>query len=159
MGDNQKGIVAVIGEKQTRFFPALTALLKKHRLSSCVIDCSFGKIISEEDNPGLYQLLKGTSVLDSASSCDFIPTGASSSEGVELIKSIEFEKLLQQMSCRYDYLFLISRTSINSLESEAVLDRCTHAIIVAETPMQDLEPFLDPSRQKEKKHVTFIQVR
>ncbi|MGH2612116.1 MAG: hypothetical protein ACRDFB_03590, partial [Rhabdochlamydiaceae bacterium] len=78
-------------------------------------------------------------------------------EGVELLKSSAFEQLLQQLSNRYDFIFLLSRTSINSLESEALLDRCTHAILVAETSLESINPYLDSSRQKEKKHVTFIQ--
>jgi hypothetical protein len=161
MDGSQKGIAAIIGEKQTVFFPALTALLKKHHLSSCVIDCSFGKIISSEETPGLFQVLNGASAQDAVRimpSYDFLPVGASSPDGVELLKSAEFEKLLQQLHSKYDFIFLLSRTNLSSIESETLLDLSTHAILVAETPLEKIQNFIDPSRQKEKKHVTFVQI-
>lgn len=155
-----KGTVAVIGETQTLFFPDLTALLKKYQKTCCVVDCSFGKIISAEDQPGLFQVLNGAPLQEAVrcfASCDFLPVGVSSSEGVEIVKSSEFEKLLSELSSRYDFTFLLSRTPINSLESESVFDRCTHAILVAEASLEALKPYLQPARQIEKKYVTFIQ--
>ncbi len=151
-------VVAIIGERQTKFFPALTALLKKYHRTSCVIDCSFGKIVSKDDEPGLFQTLNGTpwaTCLRSHSSYDFLPVGESSTESVELLKSDSFQKLLSNLSSRYNYLFILSRTSADSLEAEALLDLSQSAIIVAETSLHSLQASF--SRQKEKKHVTFIQ--
>ena len=154
-----KAVVAVVGEKQTAFFPALTTLLKKHERTCLVIDCSFGKIISLEDKPGLFQLLNGAhEAIRSFPTYDFIPVGASSKDGVELLKSNRFKQLVAEVSGRYDFIFLISRSSISSLESEAVLDQSTHAILIAENSLETLQPYIDPYRQKEKKHVTFIQI-
>ncbi len=152
--------VAVIGEKQTFFFPALTQLLKKHQKTSCVIDCSFGKIISSEDTPGLFQILNGASnseVASSFPSYDYISAGASSPDGVELLKSSAFERLAAELSSRYDFIFFLSRTPIHALESDILLSQCTHAIIVAESTLEDIKPYLDPARQKENKYVTFVQ--
>ncbi len=156
----EKGIIAIIGEKQTSFFPALTTLLKKHQRTSCVIDLSFGKISTANDQPGLYQILHGEPLkehLQSLPAYDFLSVGAASQDGVELLKSSAFNTLIQDLKETYDYIFLLSRTQLQSLESEAILSQSTHAILVADEPLDALEPYLDPSRQKEKKHVTFIE--
>jgi uncharacterized protein involved in exopolysaccharide biosynthesis len=155
-----KGTVAVIGESQTLFFPQLTALLNKYHKTCCVVDCSFGKIISADDQPGLFQVLNGspaTEMVRNFPTYDFLPVGASSPDSVEYLKSSEFKKLLVELSNRYDFIFLLSRTSLDSLESEAIFEACSHAIIVAETSLEILSPYLDPSRQIEKKYVTFVQ--
>jgi hypothetical protein len=52
----KKGIVATLGEKQTNFFPALTALLQKHQKSSCVIDCSF-RTCSESKASSIFGII------------------------------------------------------------------------------------------------------
>lgn len=155
-----KGVVAIIGEKQTSFFPALTELLKKHQCTSCVLDCSFGKISTANDQPGLYQILNGEALkehLQSLPSYDFLSAGASSQDGVELLKSSAFNTLIQKLRETYDYIFLLSKAPLQSLESEAILAQSTHVILVADEPLDALESYLDPSRQKEKKHVTFIE--
>ncbi len=155
-----KGIVAVLGEKQTLFFPALAALLKKYNKTSCIIDCSFGKITTQDEVPGLFQILSENSSLDAIRhfpSYDFLPVGNSSPEGVELLKSKQFEQLIQALSNQYDFIFLLSRTPPHSLEAETLFDLCTHSVVVAETPLESLQNYLNPPRQKEKRHVTFIQ--
>ena len=149
-----KGVVAIIGEKQTPFFPDVAKLLHKYNLSSCIIDCSFGKIITTEDKPGVVQALQGKdplSMLHRFSNYDYLPVGESTSDGVELLKSPAFHQLTEQLSHHYDYLFLLSRTTIDTLESEAVLKICTHAIVIAESPLESLKSILT------KQHVTFVQ--
>lgn len=142
----EKGIVASIGERQTNFLPALTALLQKHQKSSCVIDCSFGKIASGE--AGLIQALQDTPpILQHYPSYDFLPTGGSSSEAVELLTSKAFQSLIHDLATQYDYLFLVSRTSSDALESEALLHQSHSAIITLEKL----------SSLKEDKPVTYIQ--
>jgi uncharacterized protein involved in exopolysaccharide biosynthesis len=161
LNEQGSGIVAIIGEKQTLFFPALTELLKKQGKTSCVIDCSFGKILPAYDKPGLFQILNGITSQAEALCCyasyDFIPTGASSSDSVELLKSTVFSHLVLELKGHYNFIFLLSRTPLDALESEIIMDRCTHAVLVAESSLELIEPYISPSRQKEKKHVTFIQ--
>ena len=154
------GVVAVLGEKQTTFLPALTTLLKKYHKTSCVIDCSFGKITTQEDAPGLFHLLSEASSLEAIrhlATYDFLPVGASTPEGVELLKSKQFKQLIQTLGAHYDFIFMLSRTPPQALETETLFDLCTHSFIVAETPLDSLERYLNPPRQKEKKHVTFVQ--
>ncbi len=150
-----KGVVAIIGEKQTPFFPDVAKLLRKYNRSSCIIDCSFGKIITSEDQPGLAHALKGKDPLEMLHrfpNYDYLPVGESTSDSVELLKSREFTKLIEELARHYDYLFLISRTPIDSLESEALLKLSTQAIIVAESPLESLKSTLT------EPHVTFVQI-
>ncbi len=159
--ETHQRIVSIIGERQTYFSPALSVLLKKHNKTSCIMDCSFGKIISDQDSPGLFQVLQGGSLLEIIRpfpAHDFLPVGASTQDGVELLKSSQFQKLVQELSSKYDFLFLISRTPLDSLESQALFQLCTHGIVNAGVNMEIIKPYLDHSRQKEKKHVTFIEI-
>jgi hypothetical protein len=81
-------------------------------------------------------------------SYDFLPTGGSSSESVELLTSESFHTLTQKLSTQYDYLFLISRTSSDSLESDTLLCHSHSAIISLEKEIL---------RQKNNKPITFIK--
>lgn len=150
-----KGVVSIIGEKQTPFFPDVAKLLRKYKRSSCIIDCSFGKIITAEEQPGLAHALKGKdpfAMLHRFPNYDYLPVGESTSESVELLNSPAFTELTKQLALQYDYLFLLSRTPIDSLETEALLKICTHAIIIAESPLEKLKSLLA------KQHVTFVQI-
>lgn len=156
----KKKSVALIGEKQTLFFPALTQLLKKQQKTSCVIDCSFGKITSSEERQGLFHILNGTpykEVISTRPSYDYIPAGAFTTDGVELLTSSSLDRLAAELSEQYDFLFFVSRTPLHALESDLVAHRCSHVILVAESPLGEIQPFLDRARQKENKYVTFVQ--
>lgn len=159
--ETQKGIISIIGQQQTHFSPLLSALLKKYNKISCILDCTFGKITSTQDSPGLFQVLHGESlseVIRSFPAYDFVPVGASTQDGVELLKSAQFHKIVQDLSSKYDFLFLISRTPLDALESQTLFQLCTHGIVAAEANLELVKPYLDQSRQKAKKHVTFIQI-
>lgn len=150
-----KGAISVIGKTQTSFFPALTTLLNKHRMTCCVVDCSLGKIASSQDAPGLLQAVAGAApCFHRYPSFDFLPTGGSSQEGVELFKSTSFQTFLKELVQHYDYLFLLARTSLNSLEADALLSQSSAAIAIAESSLGSIQLFC---RQKEKIPVTFIQ--
>ncbi len=159
--ETHKRIVSIIGQRQTHFSPLLAALLKKYNKTSCILDCNFGKITSAQDSPGLFQVLHGESLTENIRSFpdyDFLPVGASTGDGVELLKSTLFHKIVQDLSSKYDFLFLISRTPLDALESQTLFQLCTHGIVAAEANLELVKPYLDQSRQKAKKHVTFIQI-
>lgn len=152
--------VAILGEKQTFFVPALSAFLKRHQRTSCVVDCNFGKIVLEEEKMGLFQILQGADfrpMLHPFDSYDFLAVGASSDEAVEMLKSPAFQTLIEQLSARYDYLFLLSRTPVESLETNTLLEASDCAIVLVDTSLTALQKRFDLSRQKEKQRVTFVQ--
>lgn len=137
----------ILESKGPRYASELAALLGKRQLKVLIVEISFDQ---QEKMDGLLGYLEGTSKnlnLQRKENYDLLPAGGISDYGAELIESVAYRQLLQELLSKYDWILAVSRASPCSAEAEgalALFDRA--AITVTDEKLHELEGYLALSK-------------
>ena len=133
-------IIGLFGGKGPDYTNALIDLLARSGLKPLLVYCDF----SNKKEPGLLQVLqKECSAIPIVHKdrFDVLMSGGFCRFGTELIRSVAFSQLLQDLKKEYRLILLFSRAPLNSAENESLLSVCDHAIVtVVEEPIELLTP-------------------
>lgn len=154
-------VIGLLSQKGSGFSFNLAELLFLHHQKVLIIDCNFDRIVSPQDQPGLWQYLNHTIPdlpIRKEKNYDLLTAGGTTRHGVELLASPIFTQILTDCKTRYDFIFLLRQTPLSSQDAAQILHLSNLAIInVDEEPQQTLSPYLQWSRQKENLCATFVQ--
>ncbi len=157
----KKSVVALLSQRGSDFCFNLAQLLALHHQKILILDCNFDRIVAPEDQPGLWQYLHQMIPdlpLRHEKNYDFLTAGGTTRHGIELLSSPSFAALLNRCKERYDFVFLLRQTDLDSQEALQVLQLSDLSVITTYEESQDaLRPYLQWSRQKEKICATFAQ--
>jgi uncharacterized protein involved in exopolysaccharide biosynthesis len=154
-------LIGLLSKKGSSFCFNLANLLSLHHQKVLIIDCNFDRIVSPQDQPGLWQYLNHT-VQDlpirHEKNYDLLTSGGATRHGVELLASPIFSKVLAECRSRYDFVFLLRQTSLSSQDAAQILQLSHLAIITTDNESQEtFKTYLHWSRQKENLCATFAQ--
>jgi hypothetical protein len=157
----KKSVVALLGQRGSHYCFNLAQLLALHQQKILIIDCNFDRVVSPQDQPGLWQYLH-RSLPDlpvrHEKNYDFVTAGGTTRHGIELLSSPLFAELLTHSQQRYDFIFLARQTALSTQDALQVLQLSDLAVITTYEESQDiLRPYLQWSRQKDKLYATFAQ--
>lgn len=157
----KKLVTAFLSPRGSDFCFQLAHLMALRQQKILIIDCNFDRIMGPDDVPGLWQVLHNTIAqlpLRHEAHYDYLPAGGMTRHGSELLSSDRFTELLAECRGRYDFIFLLRQTSLDSQEAKELLHMTDLAVMTTEEESQDtLKPYLQWSRQKENSCVTFAQ--
>lgn len=142
----QGKIVGLIEGKGPDYSYALAGHFARTSLRSLIIRCDFNPKFSVQDTPGLLQFLNQETELPirNRQEGDYLPSGGYTPYGAEILRSDRFRLLLEQVKMKYDFIFLVFRAPIQSVESFSALSFCDRAIVtVSNESTEQLTPFVD----------------
>lgn len=103
-----------------RYASEVAKLLSRRQLKVLLIEISFDQ---QEENEGLLGYLEGMSKnlnVVQKENYDLLSAGGISTYGAELIESVAFRELLQELLLKYDWILAVSRAAPCSAEAEGV---------------------------------------
>jgi hypothetical protein len=158
---DQTASVAFLGERGSEFCFNLAHLLVLRQQRILMIDCNFDRIVSPQDQPGLWQYLHHTIPdlpIRHEKNYDFLTAGGTTRHGIELLASPTFAQLLSHCKERYDFVFLLRQAPLSSQDALQVMQLTDLSVITTYEESQDtLRPYLQWCRQKENFCATFAQ--
>lgn len=159
--NEKKLVTAFLSQRGSDFCFHLAHLLALRHQKILIIDCNFDRIVGPDNVPGLWQVLHNTIPqlpLRHEAHYDYLPAGGMTRHGSELLFSNRFTQLLAECRGRYDFIFLLRQTSLDSQEAKELLHITDLAVMTTEEESQDtLKLYLQWPRQKENSCVTFAQ--
>ena len=148
---DQGTIIGLLSEKGSLFYHNLFQLLKFYHKKIILIHCSFDRIVYHEDQPGLWHYLQSSIQeipIQKKDGYDVIAAGHYMKHGAELIASSNFYELLQQLVKSYDFIFLLSRSSLSSQEAIEIFNHCDRTIIATSNESYDvLAPYIKKAKE------------
>ena len=157
----ESSVIGLLSRRGSNFCYNLADLLSLQHQKVLIIDCNFDRIITPQDQPGLWQYLHQTLSdlpIRKEKNYDLLTAGGTTRHGVELLASPLFSQVLAECKKRYDLIFLLRQTSLSSQDAEQILHLAHLAIITADEESQDVfKPYLELSRQKENFCATFAE--
>jgi len=142
-----KKVIGIIEGKGPDYSYALGEHLARMSLRPLLIRCDFTLKFKSQDLPGLLQVWRKEieePPIRKQQGYEVLLSGGYTPYGAEIIRSREFQHLLEKWKKYYDYILLISRSSLDSVESISPLSFCDKALVtVAGEPTEQLTPFLD----------------
>ncbi len=145
----QKIITAICfkGPNYLHYLASLLAISKKNIL---VIET---KSEIEEKN-GLFPYLERSIKklpIQKMQAYDYIASGNQKYFGFELLKSLDFIQMIDNIKTKYDLIFIYSNAKLNSAEARIYLDFSDKIIVsIKEESLDDLKPFLSWANEKIK---------
>lgn len=156
----QAKVIGLIQGKGPDYSYALAENLARMSIRSLIIRCDFDKILGPSDTPGLLQVYSGeinALPLRDQPGFDYLTAGGFTVHGTEIIQSKFFQDILESVKSRYDSIFILFRSPLLSVESQAALRFCDKAIVtVSGEPIEELNPFIEWACQEGKSRLTFI---
>lgn len=114
---------------------------------------------SNEEKPGLLQYLEGHApfpTIQNGETGDFIKAGGPTIFSNELLSSIKFKELLNQLKAKYDWVVVVSNAAPASALAENLIGHFSMIVVsVNEETVQKLEPYIRYSQEPGKK-VSFL---
>ena len=155
-------VIGIIEGKGPDYSYALAEHFSRMSLRPFVIRCDFNVKFSPSDLPGLLQMWKQKSANPSVrrvNGIDYLPSGGYTPYGAEMIRSPFFQELLEKNKNHYDFILLVSRSPLHSVESLAPLSLCDQAIVtVSGEPTEQLTPFVDWAYHEGMCRLAFLTV-
>lgn len=151
-------IIGLIGGKGPDYSYALAENMARRQIKSIVVRCDFGSVSRAADEPGLLQVWKGNDpLIRKGSGYDYITSGGYTPFGTEIIQSNQFEELIAFFKRKYDRVFLLLKSPLDSVESRAALRLCDKAIVtVSGEQIEELTPFVHWGYDGDNCRITFI---
>ncbi|NGX44125.1 MAG: hypothetical protein K1060chlam3_00288 [Candidatus Anoxychlamydiales bacterium] len=143
-------IIAALCSKGPNYVHYLAALLALSKKKILVIET---KSEIEEKNglfPYLEQDIKKLPI-QKLQAYDYIASGNQKYFAFELLKSLDFIQMIDNIKDKYDLILIYSNAKLNSAEAKIYLDFSDKIILsVKEETLDDLKPFLSWAKEKKK---------
>ncbi|NGX52056.1 MAG: hypothetical protein KR126chlam5_00349 [Candidatus Anoxychlamydiales bacterium] len=143
-------IIAALCSKGPNYVHYLAALLALSKKNILVIET---KSEIEEKNglfPYLEQDIKKLPI-QKLQAYDYIASGNQKYFAFELLKSLDFIQMIDNIKDKYDLILIYSNAKLNSAEAKIYLDFSDKIILsVKEETLDDLKPFLSWAKEKKK---------
>jgi hypothetical protein len=154
-------VVALLGGEGPDYALDLAHNLKASGRAVLLIDCDFRSSHSDSDSLGLLQWfeqkLPQVPIQKKEPLFHFIPSGGTSSLGMEWLRSKQFATFLQEVRPHYDFIFLWQKSPLNSVEAVASLSFVDKAVVtVSNEPTECLTPFIQWAYHEENCRLTFV---
>ena len=137
----------------------LAQLLSLHHQKVLIIDCNFDRIVTPQDQPGLWQYINHTSgdlPIRHEKHYDLLTSGGTTRHGVELLASPVFSKILTECKNNYDFIFLLRQTSLSSQDAVQILQLCNLAIITTDEDLETRLNLISNGLDKKKIYVLHL---
>ncbi|PIS02287.1 MAG: hypothetical protein COT85_05845 [Chlamydiae bacterium CG10_big_fil_rev_8_21_14_0_10_42_34] len=153
-------VVGLIGGSGPDYSFALGENLARMNIKSIVVRCDFHANFRPVNTPGLLQLCDGELKdlpIRKSKGFDYITAGGYSPYGAEIIQSLKFNELIENLKKKYDLVFLLFRAPLCHTESVAALDLCDKAVVtVGKEQTEELTPFVNWAYHDNGCRLTFI---
>ncbi len=153
-------VVGLIGGRGPDYSYALSENLARRHAKSIIIRCDFLAKSRKEDAPGIFQIWKGEIgelPIRHDNGFDWITAGGYTPFGTEIVQSQTFHELISFAKKKYDWVFLLFRSPLSSVESQAALRLCDKAIVtLSEEQIEELTPFIHWGYDGDNSRITFI---
>jgi hypothetical protein len=137
--------IGLIAGQGPDYSSALAENLARMSRKSVILRCDFGAKFQDSDLPGILQLYnRETSSLPlrKENGFDFMTSGGYTLHGAEILQSKVFDQILEELKEKYDFVFLLVRSSLDSAESAVVLRHSDKAVVtVCSEPIDQLTQF------------------
>jgi hypothetical protein len=138
----------------------LAHILYSRGKRTLIIECDLTRIPSNEDIPGLHHYMSKmveTLPIRNHAFFDYVPSGFTASS-TELFTQERFSTLIEELKTRYDFIFLINRSPLQSSQAIDLLSLIDVAVVSFERePLDDLKKYSNWIRQKQNRYVTFVE--
>ncbi len=149
--------VALILGKGVDYSDALGENLARRFAKSIFIRCDFSLFPKEGEVPGILQMGLDEAIIRQGKGFDFIAPGGYTPFGVEIIQSLWFKEMIERLGKTYDWVFLVSKGSLSSVETEALLRHSEKALVtLSAEQIEELTPFIHWGYDKGICRITFI---
>lgn len=139
----------------------LAHILHARGRTSVILECDFERIPSYDEIPGLYHFLSGildTPPIKHFSSFDSISFGCKLMSYTDIFTQKAFSSLLKDLKTRYDFIFLVSPSSLNSSHHLDLLPLINFSVISFEREtLDELKIYSNWVRQKQNRYATFVE--
>lgn len=153
-------VIGLIQGKGPDYSFSLLENLAKKGTRSILLRCDFLSSFKEDESPGILQIwekkIHHVPIIN-GQGFDYLYAGGYSSFGAEILQSLELKNLIEVFKSQYDQIFLLTRSSLSSAESEIALSLCDKAVIsVSKEKIQELTPFIDWGYDSSSCRITLI---
>jgi hypothetical protein len=149
----------LIEGKGPKYEKHLASLFKKRGLKTLILPLSFNQFSNQET--GLLQYLEEKidfPVIKQTKEWDYIEAGGTTRFSTELLKSIRFQELLNQLRTQYDWILATTYALPNQAETESLSGLFSHlAVSIHQETLPELESYL--RWQKGEKKIAFMFVQ
>lgn len=151
-------VMLLVEGKGPHYAPFIADLLVKRGMRVLTLDIDFQS--TQDGSPGLLQLLKGevrSPPIHKGESGDWIASGGCSPFANELIRSVAFRRLLEELSTHYDWIMVVSQAEATSVETESLLPLFPlTALTLNQEKMDELHFIFQFIQEHPTHHLTFI---
>jgi hypothetical protein len=148
--ENKYKVITAICSKGPNYIHYLAALLAISSKNILVIETK--SKINEKN--GLFPYLedpKENLPVQQMQAYDFIPSGKHKYFGFELLKSLDFIQMIDNIKAKYDLILIYSDAKINSAEARIYLDISDKIILTfKEEKFEDIKTFVNWTEQRSK---------
>lgn len=151
-------VIGLIGGQGPDYSYALAENLARRHVKSVIVRCDFHSVQRKEDEPGLLQVWKGEEpAMRHGNGFDYITAGGYTPFGTEILQSKQFEELMAFSKRTYDWVFLLLKSPLRSIESQAALRLCDKAVVtISGEQIEVLTPFVHWGYDEGNCRITFI---
>lgn len=140
------------------YTPFLIDLLAKRGRRVLTLDVNFNH--PEDASPGLLQYLSGElkePPIQKGENGDWISAGGETPFASELIASVAFHKLIEELKPKYDWILAVSRASSASVEAESLVPLFPFvALTLEQETIEELNFYMKFLKAHPKHKLTFI---